>query len=49
MSSKTTAQILGRFRKELIEESVPAELADKLVLDAGHAIVENDGLGVKNA
>lgn len=43
----TTADYLGRYRKELLEQGIPAEVADALVRDAAHDLVGSDGLRVK--
>lgn len=40
---KTTAQILGAFRKELLQEDMPVELADELVDVAARMIINGPG------
>ena len=43
----TTARALGKFRTELLDSGVPADLADDIVRDAARVIVADDGLGVE--
>jgi len=47
VTTLTTAQALGRFRKELVEEGVSPELADALTLQASQSLLE-DGFEVRN-
>lgn len=47
MDDYTTARYLGGYRKELLEQGIPDEVADALVRDAAHNLVDNDGLRVK--
>ena len=43
----STAERLGKFHKELLAQGIRLDVADSLVRDAAHTIVENDGLRVK--
>lgn len=44
----TTAAALIAYRKELLDGKMPHEIVDQLVLQAGHALVSDIGLGVKS-
>lgn len=44
---RTTADELGRFRKELIENEIPDEVADVIVLHAAKDTISNSGWSVK--
>lgn len=42
----TTAEVLARYRDELLDRGMPAHLVDDLVRDAAHQLVDQSGLGV---
>ncbi|WP_163185980.1 hypothetical protein [Cellulosimicrobium sp. SL-1] len=44
---RTTANVLGKFRKELTENGIPDDVADDLVREAGITEIRNDGWSVK--
>jgi hypothetical protein len=37
----STAQVLGKFRKELLEEGIPFDVADDLVRAAASMLIDN--------
>lgn len=46
MPELTTAQELGKYRAELLNAKIPADVADDLVRIAAREITENEGLRV---
>lgn len=43
MTERTTAEILGQYRKELLANDIPEDVADYLVRDAANIMLRNSG------
>lgn len=43
----TTAEALGKLRKELIEADVPTQVADDITINAARELIVTNGIAVK--
>ena len=48
MSKMTTAEVLGKYRRELIAEGFKGHEVESIVQDAAMTLHSNDGIGVKS-
>lgn len=47
MTERTTAEVIGAFRKELVANGIGDHLADRITSDAARELFQIDGVSVR--